>query len=168
MTRLRMRATVAATTTALLVAGATAAFTVQSASAEENPVMALVGPLLGQEAKPPTPDGNSPGTGGDAYKPDDPFVDNGEAPADIPAGTVVAKQFTFYPAKITVTPGQEITLDNRDVAIHNIQTNGKKPVMKSKDAENGQKVTVKAPMKPGKYEAFCFYHQSMIVDVTVK
>jgi plastocyanin len=171
MNRFRMRTTLAATTTALVAAAAMAAFALPNASAapaEEDPVGALLGTLTGQSAKPPVPDGNSPGTGGDAYKPDDPFVDNGEAPKDIPLGTVVAKQFAFFPTKMTVTPGQEITLDNRDVAIHNIQTDGKKPIMKSKDAENGQKVTVKAPAKAGKYEAFCFYHQSMLVDITVK
>lgn len=168
MTRLRARAALAATTTVVLAAACTAALTIQSASAaptEADPVTTL---LESFSPKSPTPEGNSPGTGGDAYKEGDPFVDQGKEPTNIPPGTIIAQSFKFFPGKINATPGQEITLDNQDVAIHNVQTDGKKPTIKSADAESKQKVTFKAPMKPGKYEAFCFYHQSMIVDIIVK
>jgi plastocyanin len=168
MTRFRMRAVLAASTTAAVAAAATAALSLQAASAaptEADPVTTLLESL---SPKAPTPDGNSPGTGGDAYKEGDPFVDQGKEPTNIPAGTVVAQSFKFFPDKLNATPGQELTLDNQDVAIHNVQTDGKKPKIKSADAESKQKVTFKAPTKAGKYEAFCFYHQSMLVDIIVK
>lgn len=169
-----MRAVVAATTTVLLAAGGTAAFTLQSASAaptDDNPVTALLAPVLGGAAapdKPATPDNNSPGTGGDAYKPGDPFVDNGEKPTNIPAGTIIAKSFALFPEKLTIGPGQEITLDNQDVATHNIQTLEGKVKIKSPDAVQHSKVTFKAPAKAGKYDVGCYYHQSMIMTIVVK
>lgn len=172
MTRFRMRAAVAAATTVLLAAGGTAAFTSASASAvstEDNPVAGLLAPLLGAaENKPPVPDGDSPGTGGDAYKPGDPFVDNGEKPTNIPAGTIIAKSFALFPEKLTTTPGQEITLDNQDVATHNIQTLDGKVKVKSPDAVQHSKITFKAPAKAGKYDVGCYYHQSMIMTIVVK
>jgi hypothetical protein len=178
MTRLRMRAAAAATT-ALLAAGGTAAFTLQSASAaptDDNPVSSLLTPLLGggQPApappadKPPTPDGNSPGTGGDAYKPDDPFVDHGSKPTQVPPGTIIAQSFALFPAKLVTTPGQEITLDNQDVATHNIQTLEGKIKVKSPDAQPHKKVIFKAPTKPGTYDVGCYYHQSMVMKIVVK
>jgi plastocyanin len=171
MSRVRTRAAVAAATTVLLAVGGTAVLTSQSASAaptEDNPVASLLAGLMPQENKPPVPDGNSPGTGGDAYKPGDPFVDNGEKPTNIPAGTIVAKSFQLFPATLKVSPGQEITLDNQDVATHNIQTLEGKVKVKSPDAEQHQKVTFKAPTKAAKYEVGCYYHQSMIMTIVVK
>lgn len=180
MSRLRMRAAVAATTTVLLAAGATAAFALQSASAsptDDNPVASLLAPLLGQQTPPantppaggaPAPDGNSPGTGGDAYKPDDPFVDHGDKPVEVPPGTIIAQSFQLFPAKLVVTPGQVITFDNQDVATHNIQTLEGKVKIKSPDAEPHKKITFKAPAKTGKYDVGCYYHQSMIMTIVVK
>jgi plastocyanin len=170
MTRLRTRTAVAATVTVLLAAGGTAAFTLQSASAaraDDNPVTALLAPLLGG-GQAPTPDGDSPGTGGDAYKPGDPFVDNGEAPTNIPAATIIAKSFALYPATLKATPGQEITFDNEDVATHNIQTLEGKVKIKSPDAVQHSKVTFKVPTKAGKYDVGCYYHQSMVMTIVVK
>jgi plastocyanin len=156
MTPLRMRAAVAMSTTALLVAGGAAALTLQPASA------------VTADPTPPVPDGNSPGTGDDAYKSDDPFVDHGTGPAKIPPATIIAQSFKFFPTKLTAKPGQKLTLDNQDIAIHNVQTLKGKVKVKSKDAAGGQKVTFKAPKAAGTYKVGCYYHQSMLVDLIVK
>jgi plastocyanin len=157
MKPLRMRAAVAMSTTALLIAGGTAALTLEPASA-----------VPADDPTPPVPDGNSPGTGDDAYKADDPFVDHGNGPKNIPANTIIAMSFKFFPNKITVKPNQKLTFDNQDIAIHNIQTAKKPYKIKTKDAAGGEKVTFNAPKAAGKYPTVCYYHQSMLLDIIVK
>lgn len=161
MIRFRTRAAVAVTTAALFAAGGTAVFTLQSASAAptDDPPPAT---------SPPTPDGNSPGTGGDAYKSDDPFVDHGNKPKKIAANTIVAQSFQLFPGKLTTTPGHKIVFDNQDIAIHNIQTLKGKVKVKSPDAQPGKKVAFKAPKKAGIYNVGCYYHQSMVMKLIVK
>lgn len=112
--------------------------------------------------------GNSaPGTGADAYDPNDPFVGNKTVKA--PPLTVVTASFAFTPKKITVKPGEEWTLDNQDIATHNIETRGKNPgKIKSPDALPGKKATFKMPTKKGTYKTVCFYHQAMELDIVVK
>jgi plastocyanin len=110
---------------------------------------------------------NAPGTGADAYDPNDPFVGNKSVKA--PPLTVVTASFAFTPKKITVKPGEQWTLDNQDIATHNIETRGKNPgKIKSPDALPGKKATFKMPTKKGTYKTVCFYHQAMELDIVVK
>jgi plastocyanin len=157
----RFRAAVAVTTTALLAAGASASFALQPASAA--PHVAVV------PADEPCTD-TAPGVC-DAYKPGDPFVDDGSAPKNIPKGTLVAASFKFFPAKVTAKKGATVTFDNRDIAIHNVQTakkvKGKYQIL-SKDAAGGEKTKFKVPKKAGKFKVICFYHQSMVSTIIVK
>lgn len=112
-------------------------------------------------------DNTSPGTGADAYDPNDPFVGNKSVKA--PPLTVVTASFAFTPTKITVKPGQKWTLDNQDIATHNIETRGANPgKIKSPDADPGKKVSFAMPTKKGTYKTVCFYHQAMELTIVVK
>ncbi len=108
---------------------------------------------------------DTPGTGADAYAKDDPFVGTKDVKA--PAKTIVMASFNFTPKKITAKPGEVWKIDNQDIATHDVRTQDKKTIF-SGDVLQGKKGSVKMPKKAGKYEAVCFYHQSMVLDITVK
>ncbi len=149
-----MNTKLAAVGVTLALATALAGFGAGVASAEDGP-------------------GDSPGTGSDAYDPNDPFVPGGNKVSSAPPQTIVMADFAFVPTKITAAPGEEWTEDNRDVATHNVSTASKgndkgKNGDIAPDVMSGQKAKFKMPTKKGKYKVVCFYHQNMTATITVK
>jgi plastocyanin len=119
-------------------------------------------------------DPNAPGSC-DKYNPNDPFVPGGNKVSKAPPHTIVMADFAFTPTKITAKPGEVWTEDNRDIATHNISSEGylkKHPKSTgadiAPDVDPGKKATFKMPTKPGKYKVVCFYHQNMTATITIK
>jgi|GEM_PF-506451 len=113
----------------------------------------------------------SPGTGSDAYKATDPYVNAQKTSA--PAKTIVMSGFAFIPTEVTVKPGEVWTEENDDPATHNITTE-KLAAKKgtggdiAPDVGANQKKTFKMPTKPGTYKTVCYYHQNMVLTIVVK
>jgi plastocyanin len=159
MTSFRSRATraaVALSAAALMSAGGTAAFAMQS-----------------DDPPPAECTDTAPGTCADAYKPDDPFVAGNTKVPDMPK-TISAAGLAFTKSAYKAHPGEMWTFNNADIATHNVQTDNEDPnfknpmKFKSKDAAPGKKVKFKMPTKAGKYHILCYYHQSMTAVLTVK
>lgn len=86
-----------------------------------------------------------------------------------PAQTIVMKNITFYPGRITAKPGSTWTEDNEDSATHNVATDGTNPEkLKAADVAPGKKATFTMPTKPGTYHLVCNYHPSMKITLTIK
>lgn len=81
--------------------------------------------------------------------------------------TIVMKTYAFSPKAIDSAPGQVWAIDNQDAAVHDVRTKDNKTIF-SGDVGPRQKGSVKMPMKAGKYSALCYYHPSMVIDITVK
>jgi plastocyanin len=120
-----------------------------------------------------TADDNSPGTGADAYKTNDPYVSGQVSKA--PPHTIVMANFAFIPTSITAKPGEVWTEENDDVATHNVSSEAYLKANPNSsggdiapDVDAGQKKTFKMPTKPGTYRVVCFYHQRMTATITVK
>jgi plastocyanin len=118
-------------------------------------------------------DNSAPGTGADAYKTNDPYV-SGQVTTAAPK-TIVFSGFAFVPTKITAKPGEVWTLDNQDIALHNISSQKYLDAHPKStggdiapDVDKGTKETFKMPTKPGTYKVVCFYHQQMTATITVK
>lgn len=107
------------------------------------------------------PGGTDPGQ----VNPNDPYA--GGAPTAAPPYTIVMKGIAFFPTKIVTSPGKIWAIDNQDTAIHDVRTQDNKTIF-SGDVNPGKKGSVKMPMKTGHYDAVCYYHQSMMIDITVK
>jgi plastocyanin len=74
--------------------------------------------------------------------------------------TITIKDFAFSPTPLTVTPGQEVTVTNKDSATHTI-TSGDGTSFDSKDLGTNASFTFKAPTRPGTYTYLCNIHQYM-------
>jgi plastocyanin len=94
---------------------------------------------------------------------------SGSGGASSPTGgsaTITIQNFSFSPAKITVTPGEKVTVTNKDSVAHTVTANDKK--FNTGDIDPGKTVTFTAPSSPGSYPYICTIHQYMTGMLTVK
>ncbi len=123
---------------------------------------------------PPAAAGDSPGTGADAYDPNDQFANPGaKCPkGGEPAKTITASGNTFCAKSYAGKAGDTWTFDNPDIATHNVASDDfeKNPAkFKSADIDQGTKGTFKMPKKTGKYTIICTYHPGiMTAKLTLK
>jgi plastocyanin len=82
------------------------------------------------------------------------------------SATITIQNFSFSPAKITVTPGEKVTVTNKDSVAHTVTANDKK--FNTGDIEAGKTVTFTAPSSPGSYPYICTIHQYMTGMLIVK
>jgi plastocyanin len=163
---MNVRTSVGALTATALLAGLTAcggtyAFNDKHSDAAGDPVTDAITAVTGALG------GAAPGGGGTdpgQVNPNDPYA--GGPPTSAPPYTIVMKSIAFFPTVLKTEPGKVWAIDNQDVAIHDVRTQDNKTIF-SGDVQPGGKGSVKMPMKPGKYEAVCYYHQSMVIDITV-
>jgi plastocyanin len=82
------------------------------------------------------------------------------------AGATITIASMGYGDPITVSPGAQIALTNKDSVEHSVtsDTEGKFSV----DVEGSEAGTLTAPTEPGEYAFHCKYHPSMHGTLTVK
>jgi len=82
------------------------------------------------------------------------------------AGATITIASMSFGDPITVSPGAQIAITNKDSAEHSVtsDTEGKFNV----DVEGNEKGTLTAPTEPGEYAFHCKYHPSMHGTLTVK
>jgi plastocyanin len=90
----------------------------------------------------------------------------GGSPSTGGSATITIQNFSFSPAKITVTPGEKVTVTNKDSVAHTVTANDKK--FDTGDIGPGKTVTFTAPSSPGGYPYICTIHQYMTGMLTVK
>ena len=86
-----------------------------------------------------------------------------------PAGAsqIIISNFAFSPADLSVTPGQTVTVVNKDSTAHTLTaTNGK--AFDTGDIAPAATATFTAPMTAGTYSYICTIHQFMRGTLTVK
>ncbi len=84
---------------------------------------------------------------------------------------VKIENFTFIPAKFTVSPGERIVVTNKDSVTHTFTAvPGTRPYgnFTSGDIAPGKTVTVIAPRRPGSYAFYCHIHPFMTGTLNVK
>jgi plastocyanin len=85
----------------------------------------------------------------------------------VPGGaTLVIQNFKFSPQNFTVTPGETISVTNKDSSAHTF-TSTTSGAFDTGTINQGQTVTVKAPTKPGTYNYLCTIHPFMTGVLTV-
>jgi plastocyanin len=82
------------------------------------------------------------------------------------AATIVIDKFTYQPASLTVAPGTQITVMNRDSAAHTVTGNDES--FDSGTIAGGQRGEITAPSKPGSYPYICTVHPYMTGMLIVK
>lgn len=82
------------------------------------------------------------------------------------AATIVIDKFTYQPASLTVAPGTQITVMNRDSAAHTVTANDGS--FDSGTIAGGQRGEITAPSKPGNYPYTCTVHPYMVGILIVK
>ncbi|MDA8047076.1 MAG: cupredoxin domain-containing protein [Actinomycetota bacterium] len=87
---------------------------------------------------------------------------NATSPKTAP-DTIVIKNFTFVPARLTVAPGATVTVHNEDSATHTVTG---KP-FDTGDIRGGTTTTFTAPGQPGTYPYMCTIHQYMTGTLVV-
>ena len=87
--------------------------------------------------------------------------------ANVPADTIIIKNFAFQPADLTVSPGTKVTVTNEDSTTHTVTATGAKP-FDTGDIAPGKSVTFTAPATPAAYSYICEIHQYMQGTLTVK
>ena len=90
----------------------------------------------------------------------------GGSPSTGGSATIIIQNFSFSPGKITVTPGEKVTVTNKDSVAHTVTANDKK--FNTGDIAAGKTVTFTAPSSPGSYPYICTIHQYMTGMLTVK
>jgi plastocyanin len=90
----------------------------------------------------------------------------GGSPSTGGSATITIQNFNFSPSKITVTPGEKVTVTNKDSVAHTVTANDKK--FNTGDIGPGKTVTFTAPSSPGSYPYICTIHQYMTGMLTVK
>ena len=90
---------------------------------------------------------------------------DGQSP-DVPANTIVIKNFVFSPATLTVAPGAVVTVDNQDTAPHTATADDKG--FDTGNLAGNQRGSINAPATPGEYPYICDIHQYMKGSLTVK
>ncbi|MDX3854552.1 cupredoxin domain-containing protein [Streptomyces sp. AK02-01A] len=81
--------------------------------------------------------------------------------------TVTIDNFTFKPATLTVSPGAEITVINKDAVTHTLTAvTGR--AFNTGDIPSGKTVTLTAPANAGTYQYMCTIHPFMKGTLTVR
>ena len=89
------------------------------------------------------------------------------AAAAVTGSQIVIDNFKFAPAALTVSPGQKVTVVNKDSTTHTLTaTTGK--AFDTGDIASGASATFTAPAKAGTYPYICSIHQFMTGTLTVK
>lgn len=93
----------------------------------------------------------------------------GSGTADAPAGApqIVIDNFAFSPANLSVTPGQTVTVVNKDSTTHTLTATTSK-AFDTGDIAPGKTGTFTAPTTPGSYPYICTIHQFMHGTLTVE
>jgi plastocyanin len=79
---------------------------------------------------------------------------------------VTISNFMFAPMDLTVSPGETVSVTNKDSATHTLTATGGQ--FNTGDITQNQTKSFKAPTKPGKYSYICNIHQYMMGTITVK
>jgi plastocyanin len=79
---------------------------------------------------------------------------------------ITISNFMFSPMSDTVSPGESISVTNKDSATHTLSATGGQ--FNTGNITQNQTKTFKAPTKPGKYSYICNIHQYMMGTITVK
>jgi len=82
------------------------------------------------------------------------------------AAQIVIDNFTFSPATLTVTPGEKVTVVNKDSTTHTLTATGNK-AFDTGDIASGATTTFTAPSTAGSYPYICTIHQFMHGTLTV-
>ena len=82
------------------------------------------------------------------------------------AAEIVIQNFAFSPASLTVTPGEKVTVMNKDSTTHTVTATGAK-AFDTGDVASGATTTFTAPTKAGSYPYICQIHQFMHGTLTV-
>jgi plastocyanin len=90
----------------------------------------------------------------------------GGSPSTGGSATITIQNFSFSPAKVTVSPGEKVTVTNKDPVAHTVTANDKK--FDTGDIGPGKTTTFSAPSSPGSYPYICTIHQYMTGMLTVK
>lgn len=85
--------------------------------------------------------------------------------SDAPEVDVEIRDFEFFPAKLTVDAGAEVTWTNRDSAPHNAVADDGAFDTGRIDQDDSVSVTLD---EPGTYPYVCTYHSGMKATVTVR
>ncbi|MFD5746272.1 cupredoxin domain-containing protein [Streptomyces sp. NPDC127033] len=83
------------------------------------------------------------------------------------AARVTIDNFTFTPAALTVAPGTEVTVVNKDSVAHTL-TAAKGKVFDTGTIGPGKTATFRAPGKAGAYPYICTIHPFMKGTLTVR
>lgn len=90
------------------------------------------------------------------------------AAAPAPAGSkIVINNFAFSPATLTVSPGQQVTVQNSDSTTHTVTATAGK-IFDTGSVAAGASATFTAPTAPGSYPYICTIHQFMHGTLVVK
>jgi len=82
------------------------------------------------------------------------------------AATITITNFMFQPMVLKVTPGEKITVTNKDTVDHTVTaTDGK---FNTGNIGHDKLKTFRAPTKPGTYHYICSIHQFMTGEIIVK
>lgn len=83
------------------------------------------------------------------------------------SAALTIQSFAYSPTPLTVAPGAQVAVTNKDSAEHTA-TSDQKGLFKADDIKQGQTVSFTAPTKPGTYTFFCDYHPSMHGTLVVR
>ena len=76
------------------------------------------------------------------------------------AALITIQNFAFHPASITVTPGEKVTVTNKDSTAHTVTATAGS-AFNTNDVNPGATTTFTAPAKAGSYPYICTIHQFM-------
>jgi plastocyanin len=82
------------------------------------------------------------------------------------AATIAIQNFSFSPSTMTVSPGERITVTNKDSVTHTLTSTTMK--FNTGDIASGRTAVITAPSRPGRYPYYCMIHQYMTGTLVVK
>jgi plastocyanin len=77
------------------------------------------------------------------------------------------QDFSYSPSPLTVSPGQTVTVSNKDSATHTVTSVGAVKFLTG-SVSGGGTATFTAPSAPGTYHYICDFHSSMKGTLVVK
>jgi plastocyanin len=89
------------------------------------------------------------------------------AAAAVTGSQIVIDNFKFAPVTLTVSPGQKVTVDNKDSTTHTL-TAKTGSAFNTGDIASGASATFTAPSTAGTYPYICTIHQFMNGTLIVK
>ena len=79
---------------------------------------------------------------------------------------ITIQNFMFSPMHDSVSPGETVSVTNKDSATHTLSATGGQ--FNTGNIMQNQTKTFTAPMKPGTYDYICNIHQYMMGTIVVK